>query len=75
MSKNTEPKTFEEAMTQLEQITASMQNNDLPLEQALNAYKEGGKLIQFCQKRLSEVEEQLKMFDGNKLVDLPETDN
>lgn len=72
MAKAPSPKTFEEAMEKLDNIVSSMQNNELPLEDALNAYKEGNLLIQFCQKKLADVEEQLKMFDGNALVDLPE---
>ena len=72
MAKSPEPKSFEEAMDKLDKIISSMQNNELPLEEALTAYKEGHKLVQFCQKKLSSVEEQLKMFDGNSLVDLPD---
>ena len=72
MAKLSVPKTFEEAMAKLDEIVTSMQNNELPLEEALNAYKEGNKLVQFCQKKLTDVEEQLKMFDGNTLIDLPE---
>ncbi len=72
MAKLSVPKTFEEAMSKLDEIVTSMQNNELPLEEALTAYKEGNKLVQFCQKKLTDVEEQLKMFDGNTLIDLPE---
>ncbi len=72
MAKSTPPKTFEQAMAKLDEIVAAMQNNELPLEDALNAYKEGSKLVQFCQKKLTDVETQLKMFDNNELVDLPE---
>ncbi len=72
MAKSSEPKTFEQAMAKLDEIVTAMQNNELALEDALNAYKEGSKLVQFCQKKLTDVETQLKMFDGNELVDLPE---
>ena len=72
MAKSSEPKTFEQAMAKLDEIVAAMQNNELALEDALNAYKEGSKLVQFCQKKLTDVETQLKMFDNNELVDLPE---
>ena len=71
MAKSAAPKTFEDAMAKLETIVQAMQNNELPLEEALSAYKEGCQLVQFCQKKLTAVEEQLKMFDGNDLTDLP----
>lgn len=56
MSKK-EEKTFEEAMTQLEEIVKKLEQGDLPLEQALNVYKEGIQLSQFCQTTLANAEE------------------
>lgn len=66
----TTPKTYEEAMLRLENIIAAMQGDELPLEESLSAYKEGNELIKFCQEKLSNVEQQLKMLEGDELVDL-----
>lgn len=56
MSKQDTP-TFEEAMLALENIVKRLEQGDLPLEEALSAYKEGIKLSQYCQKTLTDAEE------------------
>ena len=60
--------TFEEAMTRLEEITADIQNNDTPLEDALKKYEEGRKLILFCRQKLSDVEQKLSVLDNDELL-------
>lgn len=64
------PKTYEEAMIKLESIIAAMQSDELPLDESLAAYKEGNELIKFCQEKLANVEQQLKILEGDELVDL-----
>lgn len=64
------PKNYKEALTQLEKITESMQNNDLPLEEALAAYQQGQELVQYCQQKLAEVEQKLQVFDNGELKEL-----
>lgn len=70
MSRKLSPKTFEEAMARLEVITQTMQNSALPLEEALTAYEEGTKLVQFCQEKLLQVEQKLAVLDKGRLTDL-----
>lgn len=70
MSRKLSPKTFEEAMARLEVITQTMQNSALPLEEALLAYEEGTKLVQFCQEKLLQVEQKLAVLDKGRLTDL-----
>lgn len=64
------PKNYKDALTQLEKITESMQNNDLPLEEALAAYQQGQELVQYCQQKLAEVEQKLQVFDNGELKEL-----
>lgn len=64
MSKKALPKTFEEAMSRLEEITQSMQNNTLPLEMALATYEEGIALVRLCQDKLAKVEQKLMVLDA-----------
>lgn len=64
------PKSYEEAIQQLEKITESMQNNDLPLEESLAAYEYGQKLVQYCQQKLAEVEQKLQVLDNGELKEL-----
>ncbi len=62
--------TFEAAMVRLEALTQAMQSNELPLEEALKAYQEGGELIKFCQQKLADVAQKLSVLDGDTLTDL-----
>ena len=62
--------TFEQAITRLEEITANIQNNDTPLEDALKQYEEGRKLVLFCRQKLSEVEQKLSVLDNDELLHL-----
>ena len=71
MSKE-ETMTFESAMAKLKEIVKQLEQGDLPLEQALTAYKEGIKLSQYCQKTLTDAEETVaKMMtdQGEVLLD------
>lgn len=68
--KKLSPKNYEEALQQLEKITESMQNNDLPLEEAVAAYQQGQELVKYCQQKLAEVEQKLQVFDHGELKEL-----
>jgi len=63
MSKNTQPKSFELAVSELEAIVAQMESGQLPLEQSLSAYKRGAELLQYCQSTLAEVEQQIRILN------------
>ncbi|MFO1443527.1 exodeoxyribonuclease VII small subunit [Bacillus sp. Bva_UNVM-123] len=51
--------TFEEAMEQLEVIVDKLEEGDVPLEEAINIYKQGMELSKFCHDKLKNVEAQL----------------
>ncbi|MGP4072441.1 exodeoxyribonuclease VII small subunit [Piscibacillus sp. B03] len=51
--------TFEQAMQKLEAIVEKLEEGDVPLEQAIEYYKEGMKLSNFCNKKLQSVEEEI----------------
>lgn len=70
MKKAVTAKSFEEAVARLEAITQAMQSNELSLEDALAAYKEGNELVLFCQEKLADVEQQLQVLDGEQLKEL-----
>jgi exodeoxyribonuclease VII small subunit len=65
MSKITSAKnTFESALKELESIVSQMESGQLLLEQSLTAYKRGAELLQFCQKSLAEVEQQVRILNS-----------
>ncbi len=47
---------FEDAFEQLEAAIQALQDGKLPLEQALNTYQEGMKLVQHCNELLQRAE-------------------
>ena len=63
MSKNTQPASFEQALAELEALVSQMESGQLPLEQSLAAYKRGVELLQYCQKSLADVEQQVRILN------------
>ncbi len=55
-------KTFEKAMTELEQIVKEMETGDLPLEKAFEKFEEGVKLSTFCSEKLNETEKRVTLL-------------
>lgn len=54
---------FEDAVRELELIVNQMENNQLPLQDALTAFKRGSSLLQHCQKTLADVEQQIRILN------------
>ena len=78
MSKPTKlqkPQNFEAALAELESIVANMETGQLPLEQALAAYKRGAELLQYCQAALADVQQQVKILEANTLQPFAGADN
>ena len=60
--------TFEEAMTQLEELAAAMESGKLPLDKLIDSYEKGSKLVKFCRSKLSKLENRIEILsrdDGN----------
>ncbi len=55
-------KKFEEAMERLEDIVQSLESSDLSLQDSLEIFEEGVKLISFCSKKLEEAEQKVTML-------------
>ena len=56
---NPQNKTFEEAMTRLEQIVRAMERGDVPLEESLKLFQEGTELVRSCGKLLDDAQLQV----------------
>jgi exodeoxyribonuclease VII small subunit len=61
----TPPKTFEEALRELEQIVADIEGGQIPLEESLVKYERGNFLIQHCQGILGKAEKQIELLSKN----------
>jgi exodeoxyribonuclease VII small subunit len=64
--KKTEP--FEEALKKLEKIVEKLERGSLPLEEAMEAFAEGVRLVKTCNQKLDEAENriQILMKDGSE---------
>ena len=70
--------TFEEALAELEAITAKMESGDVPLDESLKLYERGTVLVQQCQDQLNAAEEkieQLSKTSAGKLASRPTRDD
>lgn len=66
-TKSQNPQSFEAALAEIENIVAAMEAGQLPLEQSLTAYKRGAELLQYCQARLQEAQQQVKILEAGTL--------
>jgi len=68
------PPSFEAALAELEGIVARMESGELPLEEALAAYKRGAQLLQFCQSALKDARQQVQVLEAGLLQDFSDGD-
>lgn len=58
-------RTFEEAMTRLEEIVRILEKGETTLEESLRLYREGSLCSRFCRDKLEHAEHELKLWqDG-----------
>jgi len=64
MSKRAQPipKSFEEALAELEQILSEIESGEVGLEQSLIKYERGSFLIQHCRGILGKAEKQIELL-------------
>ncbi len=55
-------KTFETALTRLEQITEELEDGELSLENSLKKFDEGIKLAEFCNAKLSDAKAKVEIL-------------
>jgi exodeoxyribonuclease VII small subunit len=58
--------TFEGSLKRLEEIVAELEGNKLALEQSLQVFEEGVKLVRFCAGRLDEAERRIELLLADK---------
>jgi len=64
LATETVPENFEHAFADLEKIVAQMESGQMSLEASLAAYQRGNALLQYCQKSLAEVEQQVQILNA-----------
>ena len=69
------PASFEAALGELETLVAELEGGQLPLADALQAYRRGAELLQYAQGQLHSAQEQVKILEGDLLRNFEPADN
>lgn len=59
--------TYEKAYERLEEISQALSKNDIALDESLELYAEGVKLLNFCNSKLRQAKLKLQDINGNDL--------
>jgi len=72
----TQPESFEAASAELEKIVVAMEAGQMSLEASLSAYQRGVELLQYCQNKLQDAQQQVKILEADMLKNFikPEPD-
>ena len=74
MAGENQKKTFEAALSRLEEIVRSMENGNAMLDESLTLFEEGVGLVKFCTKALDEAEQKVKILQKGDDGTVTETD-
>lgn len=55
-------KSFEEALAELEEIVKRLEGEEIPLEEALDAFEKGVRLSRYCARCLDEAEKRIQVL-------------
>ena len=64
---NEKKKTFEEALGELEKIVADVEAGEIGLEESINQYEAGMKLIKYCREILDQAEKRIETINKEAL--------
>ena len=53
---------FEAALKRLDEVLEALEHGNLNLEEAMQAFEEGVRLVRFCQQKLDEVERRVELL-------------
>lgn len=73
--KTGQPKSFEDALRELEELAARMETGELPLEELVAAHARGAELIAFCRDKLADAKAKIQILDRGALKDFLNEDD
>lgn len=65
-------KTFEDAMTELEDIVEKLEKGELPIEESIEYFQKGVELSRYCNKKLDEIERKITLLIEDEKGDIKE---
>jgi exodeoxyribonuclease VII small subunit len=72
MPKKNTPPSFEDSLSELEQLVNRLERGELSLEESLQAFERGVNLTRTCQKALQEAEQKVQILiekNGNQTLE------
>ena len=67
-----ETRSFEEALSRLDEIVATLERDNVPLDELMKLYEEGVGLLRLCNEQLDGAEQKVKLLkmspDGTKMT-------
>lgn len=67
-------KTFEESITELEEIVKTLENGDTPLDNAIALFEKGMKLSAKCHEQLAKASQKIKILTEGEDGTISQTD-
>lgn len=64
-----ESMTLEEAFARLEQITKTLEDENISLEESFSVYQKGMQLLQYCNESIDKVEKKVLVLNGEGKLD------
>lgn len=61
------PASFEAALAELETIVETMEGGQVPLKEALDAYRRGAELLKYCQATLKDAQQEIEVLEKGVL--------
>ncbi|MBS1154843.1 MAG: exodeoxyribonuclease small subunit [Proteobacteria bacterium] len=61
------PDNFEAGLAELENLIAALESGNAPLEEALARYQRGIELMRFCESKLADAEQRIRVLEGGEL--------
>ncbi len=61
--KNIEPKNYESAVKELNEIVVKLEEAEISLEKMMELYERGKYLLAFCEKQLNKFEEKIQVIN------------
>lgn len=68
---NNQDLTFEAAMKALEETVRKLESGELPLNEAIERYKQAMQLVQYCRTQLDRAELEIEQLVGNQTEPMP----
>ena len=62
--------TYEQAMSRLDEIVQALEDTRLPLEEMVDRYEEGGRLVKICQFRLDSAQQRIEVINRRASSDV-----